>query len=186
MRIDSIMSLSTFVTERPRAMIQSTVRSSGRISSGRSDRVEHEGERDEAGFGDAGDAHRGDHARAGGDQLLAEREIDAARLRDEQHRHALVENDAVVVEVRADTGAERRRRARHAQPIERAQRDRQRREALVRAGRVDHRLLRLAPERAERHPREEQEPRLVGDERRAARGRATPTRDVDGSPWSGA
>ena len=106
--------------------------------------VEDEGERDEAGLGDAGDAHGGDQARAGGEQLLPERQVDAVRLRDEEHGHAFVQDDAVVVEVGAHAGAERRRRARDADAIEGVQRDGQRREAAARAQGVGDRLARAA------------------------------------------
>ena len=72
---------------------------------------------------------------------------------DEQHGHRLVEDDAVVVQVGAHAGAERRGRLRDSQVVERLQRQRQGRQARVRARRVDHGHARLAPEAPQRKAR---------------------------------
>jgi hypothetical protein len=73
--------------------------------------IEHDGERDEARFWHARNAHRRDHAHDCDHELRADREVHAVRLRDEQRGHALIEHDAVVVEVGADACPDRGRRA---------------------------------------------------------------------------
>ena len=81
------------------------------------------------------------------------RQLISQRLGHEEHRRGLVECGPVVVEVRADAGRQLARSPGNPQPLERSERDRDRRRCAGRAERARHNVKRALEEAKRRHPR---------------------------------
>ena len=141
----------TLVIVRAMSISSSTPRMSVMPSSGRPYDRERAGEDDERRARHAGDALARQHQRQQHRDLLADRQLDARRLRHEHGGERQVERRAVEVEAVAERQHERHDAPGHAEPLEHLHRARQRRLARRGRERDDRRLLHRADELAERH-----------------------------------
>ena len=67
---------------------------------------QHERQDNQPGFGNTGDAGPRNDRRDDDQDLIRDRQIEAKRLGEKERGHGFVKGDAVVVEIRADTGRE--------------------------------------------------------------------------------